>query len=77
MPRTISAGEALGHRRMRPGCKDEVIAYLASSDVPASTRRRWFREWCLATSSKVHNEDLARCAPPRKPKEQQLQLLSE
>lgn len=61
--RKIPVGEALGHRRMRPGCKEEVIAFLAaSSDAPAA-RRRWYREWCGATLTKPRPEDLARVAP--------------
>lgn len=74
MPRTISAGEALGHRRMRAGCQEEVIAFLAAADSPAPARRRWYREWCKATSSKCRGEDLDRVAP-RARRGQQLDLL--
>lgn len=75
MGRTITPGEALGHRLMRPAAKEEVIAYLAASDVPASRQRRWYRDWCCATLTKLRQEDLARVAPPRKPREVQLGLL--
>jgi len=61
--RTILAGEALGHRLMRAGAKEDVIKYLAAADVPAARRRRWYREWCRATLSKLRTEDLDRCAP--------------
>jgi hypothetical protein len=77
MGHKISAGEALGHRRMRGGAKEEVIVYLAASAVDASTRRRWYREWCRATLTKLRLDDLARVAPPRKPRETQLGLLAD
>lgn len=53
MARTITAGEALGHRLMRAGAKEDVIKYLAAADVPPASRRRWYREWCRATLSKL------------------------
>ena len=68
-----TASEALGARRMRAGCKDEVIEYLRASDLPAPMRRRWYREWCGATLTKVRIEDLHRVAPPA-PREEQLEL---
>lgn len=75
MPRTIPAGEALGHRLMRATAKEEVIAYLAAADVPPARRRRWYREWCGATCSKLENADLDRVAPAGTPKDKQLSLL--
>jgi len=77
MGRKISAGEALGHRRMQAGAKDEVIAYLAASPQEAATRRRWYREWCAACCVKLERDDLVRVAPARKPKERQLGLLDD
>lgn len=73
----VTASQALGYARMYAHCKEEVIAYLAATDLPASRRRRWYREWCEATSSACRREDLDRVAPPRKPREQQLSLLPE
>lgn len=75
MSRTIPVGEAIGAARMRGSAKEDVIAYLAAADVPAADRRRWYREWCAATLTKFRREDLARVAPPRKPREQQQLLL--
>lgn len=77
MARTITAGEALGHRLMRASCKEEVIQYLAAADVPAPNRRRWYREWCRATLSKCHAEDLDRCAPPARSRERNAELVFE
>lgn len=74
MSEKVSASQALGHRRMRAGAKEEVIAYLAATDLPGATRRRWFREWCKATHSSCLRDDIARVAPPAKPKEQLLPL---
>lgn len=74
MARTISAGEALGHRRMQPGAKEEVIAYLAAASVPVPQRRKWYREWCGATGVKVDRSDLDRVGTTRKPKGQQMGL---
>lgn len=74
MSRTISAGEALGHRLMRGSAKEEVIRFLAAADVPARTRRRWYREWCGATLSKLRAEDLDRVAPADHVKERQPSL---
>jgi len=76
MARTIFAGEALGHARMHAARKEDVIAYLAASDVPPATRRRWYREWCRATFTKLRPEELDRVAP-RKAKEQQIGLLDD
>lgn len=73
----ISVSQAIGADRMRAHLRDEVIAYLAASDVQPSTRRRWWREWCRATDSKIRREDLDRVASPRKPKERQLGLLTD
>lgn len=75
MPELVTASQALGYHRMHVAKKEEVIRYLAACDVPASRRRRWYREWCKATSSKCRPEDLDRCAPPKKPREVQLRLL--
>lgn len=77
MVELITASRALGEHRMRAGAKEEVIAYLAATDLPAARRRRWYREWCRATSSKIRREDLDRVAPPAKPREVQLGLLPE
>ena len=74
MPRTIMVGEALGHRMMRASAKEAVIKYLGASDVPASRRRRWYREWCGATSTKLDREDIDRVAPIQS-REVQLWLL--
>lgn len=77
MSRTISAGEALGHRLMRGTAKEEVIKFLAASDVPARTRRRWYREWCGATLSKLRAEDLDRVAPSDNVKERHPSLFAD
>jgi len=76
MARTIFAGEALGYQRMRASAKKEVIQYLGAADVPGPMRRRWYREWCKATFTKLRLEDLQRVAP-LKLQEQQLGLLVE
>jgi len=72
MPKSVR--EALGDRRMRAGCKEEVIGYLSATDLPAAMRRRWYREWCKATYTSLRPEDLRRVAPG-KPREVQLGLL--
>jgi len=76
MDRKIFAGEALGYSRMHAAQKEDVIQYLAAAANPAPMRRRWYREWCKATFTKLRPEDLSRVAPG-KPKEQQLGLLDE
>ena len=74
MARTITAGEALGHRLMRASAKEDVIKLLGASDLPAAQRRRWYREWCRATLSKLRPEDVDRCAPPTKTRERDGEL---
>lgn len=74
MGEPINARAALGDRRMRAGCKEEVILYLAAADLRPGTRRNLYRAWCRATESKCRREDLARVAPG-KPTEVQLGLL--
>lgn len=75
MARTIFVFEALPPRLMRGRAKEDVIQYLAAAAGAGVLRRRWYREWCRATMSSCRPEDLARVAPPRKPREYQLGLL--
>jgi hypothetical protein len=73
--RTMHVSDALPARLMVASRKRDVIAYLAASTHSPVQRRRWFREWCVATFTKCRREDLARVAPPTKPREEQLSLL--
>lgn len=77
MSRTVTAREALGDRLMHAARKEEVIQYLAAADTSPASRRRLYKEWCGAMLLQVRHEDLARVAPPRKPRERQLGLLPE
>lgn len=74
MGELITARAALGDVMMRAARQQDVIAKLACMhDTPPSARRRWYREWCVATGSKCRRDELARVAPGLR-KQQQLLL---
>lgn len=65
MPTRIDLTATLGARRCRAGAKDEVIAFLASSNIRPAERREIFRAWCKSLGLAINRRDINDVAPPR------------